>query len=69
MSQLGLSPDQMRQIRRLNIERKPRMEAVQKRLRSANRSLDEAIYADNANDFDVQARVKEVQAAQSELIA
>ncbi len=69
MSQLGLTTDQLQQIRKLNVQRKPRMEAAQERLRAANRALDEAIYADEAIDVDVDARVKEVQVAQSELIA
>ena len=69
MSQLGLSPEQMEQIRQINKQRKPRMAAAQERFRLANRALDEEIYGDTPNDADVDARVKEVQAAQSDLTA
>ena len=65
--QLGLSKEQFQQIRRLNAERKPLMDGAQKRLREANRSLDEAIYADNLSDTDFQARLKEFQMAQAEV--
>lgn len=68
LRQLGLSPEQMQQIRRVNMERKPLMEAAQKRFREANRLLDEAIYSDQANDADVQAHLKEVHLAQAEVV-
>jgi len=67
LRQLGLSPEQFRQIRRINMERKPLMDEAQKRLRMANRALDEAIYANNANEAEVQARLKDLQAAQAEV--
>lgn len=67
LRQLGLSREQAQQIRRMNMERKPLMDEAQKRLRDANRSLDEAIYADQVNDADVQARLKELQLAQADL--
>lgn len=65
--QLGLSREQIQQIRRLNVERKPMMEDAQRRFREANRALDEAIYADQVNDIDVQSRLKDVQVAQAEV--
>ena len=65
--ELGLSPDQMRQMRRLNMERKPLMEAAQRRLREANRLLDEAIYADAIDESNIQLRLDEAQAAQGEV--
>ncbi|MEP6787524.1 MAG: hypothetical protein ABJB40_03775 [Acidobacteriota bacterium] len=68
LRQLGLTREQFQQIRRLNAERKPLMEEAQKRLREANRALDEAIYADNVNDSDVQARLKDVHIAQAEVV-
>ena len=67
LRQLGLSQEQIQQIRRFNAERKPLMEEAQKRFREANRALDAAIYADQVNDTDVQARLKEVQIAQAEV--
>jgi len=67
LRQLGLSREQLQQIKKLNVERKPLMDAAQKRLRETNRALDESIYADGASDADVQARLKEFQAAQAEV--
>ncbi len=67
MRELGLSPEQMQQIRRLNAERKPLMNQAQQRLRMATRELDLAIYSDSVNDEEVQARLKELQAAQAEV--
>jgi Spy/CpxP family protein refolding chaperone len=64
---LGLSPDQLQQIRKLNQERKPQMDAATLRLREANRALDEAIYADNLDEALVQIRLKDLQAAQAEV--
>ncbi len=67
LRQLGLSREQIQQIRRMNQERKPQMEEAQRRFREANRALDAAIYADEVNDADVQARLKDVQIAQAEI--
>jgi Spy/CpxP family protein refolding chaperone len=67
LRQLGLSTEQVEQIRKINIERRPQMEAAQTTLREANRALDAAIYADVVNDADVQARLLQAQAAQAEV--
>lgn len=67
-AELGLSPQQRQQIRRVNVENRPFVRAAQRRLHEANRSLDQAIYADNPNEAEIAARLKEVQTAQSELI-
>lgn len=67
LRQLGLSKEQIQQIRRINAQRKPDMEGAQKRLREANRALDETIYADQVSETDVQARLKEHQSAQAEV--
>lgn len=64
---LGLSTEQIQQIRRINQERKPLMEEAQHRFREANRGLDAAIYADEVNDAEIQARLKDVQTAQAEI--
>jgi Spy/CpxP family protein refolding chaperone len=65
---LGLSQEQMQQIRRINQEKQPAMREAQKRLGDANRALDIAIYADTVDENDIQARIKEVQAAHDEVI-
>jgi Spy/CpxP family protein refolding chaperone len=67
LAELGLSQEQVQQIRRMNQERRPLMQRAQRRLREANRDLDMAIYADNFSEADFQARLKEFQAAQSEM--
>ena len=68
LTQLGLSREQIQQIRRLNAERRPLMVAAQMRLRAANRALDEAIYSDTLSEADVDARTKEAQEAQAEVV-
>ncbi len=65
---LGLTQDQMQQFRRINMDKKPALREAQQRLRAANRSLDEAIYADNVDETEIQIRMKEVQTAQAEVI-
>jgi Spy/CpxP family protein refolding chaperone len=65
--ELGLSPDQVQQIRQMNQARRPLMEEAGRRLREANRALDMAIYADTLNEEDVIARLKEFQLAQAEV--
>ena len=65
---LGLSPDQMRQIRRINMERNPQLNAAVERQRMANQALDAAIYAEQANEADVQARLRELHAAHGEVL-
>jgi Spy/CpxP family protein refolding chaperone len=67
LRQLGLSREQIQQIRRMNMARKPIMDAAQRRFREANRALDEAIYADNVNETEIQARLKELQLAQADV--
>jgi Spy/CpxP family protein refolding chaperone len=66
--QLGLSREQIQQIRRINQEKQPLMRAAQEKLKEANRALDLAIYADTPNEEEVRNRLKEVQAAHAEVI-
>lgn len=68
LQELNLSREQIQQIRRINQARKPLMQEAQQRFREANRALDMAIYADSPSEADVQARMKDVQAAQAEII-
>lgn len=66
--ELGLSREQIQQIRRINRERKPIMQEAQRNWRQANRALDLAIYADNSTDEQVRELTKQAQLAQSELL-
>jgi len=68
LTELGLTQEQRGQLRRINTEKRPIVRDAQQRLRDANRRLDQAIYADNMNESEIQARLKDVQSAQSELI-
>ncbi len=67
LAELNLSAGQIEQIRRINREKQPLIRAAQQRVRDANRSLDTAIYADDADETEVQNRLKEVQTAQAEV--
>ena len=67
LAELGLSREQIQQIRRMNQERRPAMMEAQRRMREANRNLDMAIYGDAVSDAEFQTRLKEFYAAQAEL--
>jgi Spy/CpxP family protein refolding chaperone len=67
LQQLGLSSDQLRQIRQLNQDRKPAMDVAQRRVREANQALDAAIYSDNVDEDNVKARLNELQQAQADI--
>lgn len=67
LRELGLSPDQIQQIRKMNQSRKPLMEEAAKRLRDANRALDMAIYSDAVNEEEFVARLRDFQLAQAEM--
>jgi Spy/CpxP family protein refolding chaperone len=66
--ELGLTREQIQQIRRINQERKPVMQQAQRNWRQANRALDLAIYADDSTDDQLKELVKTAQIAQSELL-
>ncbi len=68
MRELNLTQEQVQQIRRINVERKPLMQQAQMKLRQANRALDAAIYADDANEDIIRERMKEAAAAQADLM-
>ncbi|MGQ0542339.1 MAG: Spy/CpxP family protein refolding chaperone [Blastocatellia bacterium] len=67
LRELGLTQDQIRQIRRMNAENKALMNDAQRRLREANRDLDMAIYSDSLNENEVAERLKTLQIAQAEV--
>jgi Spy/CpxP family protein refolding chaperone len=66
-AELGLSPEQLQQIGRMNHERRPAIRDARRRMGDAARNLDMAIYGDVVNDADVKSRLKEFQAAEAEL--
>ena len=67
LAALGLSPDQIDQIKQINAERRPQLQQAVRRFRLANRALDMAVYADVLNESDVQTKLREYQAAQAQL--
>lgn len=67
LHQLGLNEEQMQQIRKLHLEQRALMDAAQKHLRETNRALNEAIYADQLNEAEVEARIRDRQAAQADV--
>ena len=68
MQELGLTREQIQQIRRINQERRPIMQEAQRRWQTARRNLDMAIYADDLNDEQVKELAKEAALAQAELL-
>jgi len=64
---LGLTDEQVQQIKKIHMDQRPLMDQAQKRLREANRSLNDAIYADQVNEADFQARLSEFQIARGEV--
>jgi len=67
LAELELSQEQIRQIRRINRENQPLLREAQQRLGEARRNLDQAIYADTLDEYDVRAKLKAVQIAQAEV--
>lgn len=67
LAELDLSPQQIKRIRRINAERRPLLREAQQKVRDANRNLDQAIYADTADETEIRSRLKDVQLAQSEV--
>lgn len=68
LAELGLTREQIQQIRRINAERKPLIADAQIRLREANRELDRAIYSETASEDDIKLKMKDAQLAQAEVI-
>lgn len=65
--ELGLTKEQVQQIRELNADRKPLIQTAQRRLREANRNLDVAIYADAVDEAAFQIQLREAQAAHADV--
>jgi Spy/CpxP family protein refolding chaperone len=65
---LNLTPEQREQIGALRRETEPQGRSLGARLRLARRALDEAIYSDHPDDGVIEARVREVAAAQAAVL-
>ena len=68
LRELGLSPDQVRQIKMINGENREKIREANFRLHEARKNLDAAIYADNADAALFETRLREFQIAQAEVI-
>lgn len=68
LQRLNLTNQQIRQIRILNRERRPLLQAAQQRLRQANQALDRAVYTDAENDAEIQQLMQDVHTAQREVL-
>lgn len=68
LSELNLSPDQIRQIRIINRENQPSLREAQRRLREARSDLDQAIYGDIVDENLVQSRLRNLHQAQAEVV-
>lgn len=68
LQRLNLTNQQIRQIRILNRERRPQLQAAQQRLRQLNQTLDQAVYADAEDDAEIQRLTQEVHQAQQDVL-
>jgi Spy/CpxP family protein refolding chaperone len=66
-AELGLTREQVQQIRRINQDRRPRMMEAQHRLRLATQGLDASIYRDSVSEEEFRTKLKELQSAQAEV--
>lgn len=64
---LNLTPEQINQIRAINLDTRGEIRAAAQKQRLARRALDAAIYAANPNSNEVEQRVREFGEAQAEL--
>jgi Spy/CpxP family protein refolding chaperone len=65
MQRLNLTQEQRRQLREIRQQREPEMRDLARRLRLARRALDEAIYADAADEALVEQRARELAVLQN----
>lgn len=67
LRELGLKPEQIRQIKIINDENREKMREANFHLREARKNLDAAIYADNTNETLIETKLREFQNAQAEV--
>lgn len=68
MRQLSLTPEQVAQIRQIRRQAETEGRALGRRLNEARRTLDEAIYAEAADDALIEERTREVAQSQAALM-
>ena len=62
---LNLTPDQMVRIREIRQQNAVDAQTIRRRVRQAQRALDQAIYSDNASEADIEQRTRELVEAQA----
>ena len=62
---LNLTPEQLEQIKAIREQNKEELRTVRQRIHQAQRTLDEAIYADHTDEAVVEARARDVAEAHS----
>lgn len=67
LRELNLTADQIQQIRNINQANRSLLIEAQRRHREAIRLLDEAVYNENLNENSVAEKLKNLEAAQSQL--
>lgn len=65
--ELGLTPQQMMQIRTINRDTRPKMRIAQEKLRLARQDLNQAIYDDSFDEEVLRIRLHNVVEAQAEV--
>lgn len=66
LRELDLSREQVEQIREINQANRQDLRAAQQKVGEARRNLDQAIYAEKADDANVQIKLREFQDAQAD---
>ena len=69
LRELGLTKDQVKEIRRINQSNRGDIRAAQQKVGEARRNLDQAIYAEKVDEAAVQERLREFQDAQADIAA
>lgn len=67
LRELGLTQEQISQIREINQSNRQNTRASQQKVAEARFNLDQAIYAEPADESVVQTRLREFQSAQAEI--
>lgn len=67
LRELGLTQDQVKEIRRINQSNRGDVRAAQQRVGEARRNLDQAIYAEKVDEAIIQNRLREFQVAQADI--
>jgi Spy/CpxP family protein refolding chaperone len=67
LRELGLTQEQIREIRTVNQANRQDLRAAQAKVGEARRNLDQAIYSENADEATVKQKLKDFQDAQAEI--